>query len=36
METHWQGPDGRRVWDALEGDEPAGSHWEITFRRRMV
>lgn len=26
----------RRVWDVLEGNEPTGPHWEITFRRRMT
>jgi len=26
----------RRVWDILEGNEPTGPHWEITFRRRMI
>jgi hypothetical protein len=26
----------RRVWDVLDGKEPTGPHWEITFRTRMV
>jgi len=25
----------RRVWDILEGNEPTGPHWEITFRQRL-
>lgn len=25
----------RRVWDLLDGNEPTGPHWEVTFRRRM-
>jgi hypothetical protein len=26
----------RRVWDVLDGNEPTGPHWEITFRKRML
>jgi hypothetical protein len=26
----------RRVWDVLDGNEPTGPHWEITFRRRTL
>ena len=25
----------KRVWDILDGNEPTGPHWEITFRRRL-
>lgn len=25
----------RRVWDVLDGNEPVGPHWEITFRCRV-
>lgn len=25
----------RRVWDVLDGHEPTGPHWEVTFRRRI-
>ena len=25
----------RRVWDVLDGHEPTGPHWEVTFRRRL-
>lgn len=25
----------RRVWDVLDGGEPNGPHWEITFRRKL-
>lgn len=26
----------RRVWEMLDGNEPTGPHWEITFRKRMI
>lgn len=26
----------RRVWDVLDGNEPTGPHWEVTFRQRMT
>jgi hypothetical protein len=26
----------RRVWDVLDGNEPTGPHWELTFKRRMI
>ena len=25
----------RRVWYVLDGNEPTGPHWEITFRERV-
>lgn len=25
----------KRVWDVLDGDEPTGPYWEITFRNRI-
>lgn len=25
----------RRVWHVLDGDEPNGPYWEVTFRKRM-
>ena len=25
----------RRAWYVLEGNEPSGPHWEITFRRKL-
>jgi len=25
----------RRVWDVLDGNEPVGPHWEITFRSKI-
>ena len=25
----------RRAWDVLDGHEPAGPHWEITFSRKL-
>jgi hypothetical protein len=25
----------RRVWHILDGDEPNGPYWEVTFRKRM-
>jgi len=26
----------RRVWHVLDGDEPNGPYWEVTFRQRML
>src|ERR1019366_595019 len=26
----------RRVWDILDGNEPTGPNWEITFRNKVV
>jgi hypothetical protein len=25
----------RRVWYVLDGNEPTGPHWEVTFRQRL-
>lgn len=25
----------RRVWDILDGNEPTGPYWELTFRERV-
>lgn len=26
----------RRYWDVLDGDEPTGPHWEVTFREKQL